>query len=176
MDLIELGARVKTTRKAKGWSQAQLAQAAGVSRARLDAIAMTDERLVAVLHTEGAQIYECKPDAGGKNTWQFREPIATLLMDGKTVGRHYAGPSWELADGSAVTAKVVGRTPGATFTDIPLLMLEVTWRRSVGQLLSVKKIQRLNTKGGALDGSCPSPGAMASVPYAADYAFWQDPR
>lgn len=142
----------------------------------LDAIAMTDERLVAVLHAEGAQIYECKPDAGGKNTWQFREPIATLLMDGKTVGRHYAGPSWELADGSAVTAKVIGRTPGATFTDIPLLMLEVTWRRSIGQLLSVKKIQRLNTKGGALEGSCPSPGAMASVPYAADYAFWQDPR
>lgn len=38
MDLIQLGARVKTTRKAKGWSQAQLAKAAGVSRARLEAL------------------------------------------------------------------------------------------------------------------------------------------
>src|SRR2546421_10876903 len=36
----------------------------------------------------------------------FREPIATLLLDGKTVGRHYAGPNWEHADGSAVVAKV----------------------------------------------------------------------
>ena len=38
MDLIELGARIKTTRKAKGWSQTKLAQAAGVSRARLEAL------------------------------------------------------------------------------------------------------------------------------------------
>jgi transcriptional regulator with XRE-family HTH domain len=38
MDLIELGKRVKATRKAKGWSQTQLAQASGVSRARLEAL------------------------------------------------------------------------------------------------------------------------------------------
>ncbi len=35
-------------------------------------------------------------------SWTFREPIATLLDDGKTVGRHYAGPNWEDNDGSAV--------------------------------------------------------------------------
>jgi transcriptional regulator with XRE-family HTH domain len=38
MDLVELGERVKTTRKSKGWSQTKLAQAAGVSRARLEAL------------------------------------------------------------------------------------------------------------------------------------------
>ncbi|MBR1121893.1 helix-turn-helix transcriptional regulator [Bradyrhizobium lablabi] len=38
MDLIELGERVKATRKSKGWSQTKLAQAAGVSRARLEAL------------------------------------------------------------------------------------------------------------------------------------------
>jgi len=38
MDLIELGERVKAARKSKGWSQTKLAQAAGVSRARLDAL------------------------------------------------------------------------------------------------------------------------------------------
>jgi transcriptional regulator with XRE-family HTH domain len=38
MDLIELGERVKATRKSKGWSQTRLAQAAGVSRARLEAL------------------------------------------------------------------------------------------------------------------------------------------
>lgn len=38
MDLIELGARIKATRKRNGWSQTKLAQAAGVSRARLEAL------------------------------------------------------------------------------------------------------------------------------------------
>lgn len=38
MDLVELGERVKATRKSRGWSQAKLAQAAGVSRARLEAL------------------------------------------------------------------------------------------------------------------------------------------
>ena len=72
-------------------------------------------------------------DASGKLAWQFREPIATLLVDGKTVGRHYAGPTWELIDGSAVAAKVGGRAPGATASDIPLLKLEVTTRRGAGR-------------------------------------------
>ena len=77
------------------------------------------ETLVATIHAEGAQVYECKADAGGKLAWQFREPIATLLVSGKTVGRHYAGPNWELADGSAVVGKVARRAPGATANDIP---------------------------------------------------------
>ncbi|MCK1709165.1 MULTISPECIES: helix-turn-helix transcriptional regulator [unclassified Bradyrhizobium] len=38
MDLIELGERVKAARKSKGWSQTKLAQAAGISRARLEAL------------------------------------------------------------------------------------------------------------------------------------------
>lgn len=38
MDLIELGQRIKVTRKAKGWSQNRLAQASNVSRARLEAL------------------------------------------------------------------------------------------------------------------------------------------
>jgi hypothetical protein len=137
------------------------------------AIATSDETLVAMLHAEGAQIYECKADARGQDTWQFREPVATLMMNGKTIGRHYAGPSWELADGSIVTGKVIGRASGATASDIPLLKLEVTSRHEVGQLAAVTTIQRLNTKGGAIDGPCPAPGAMTSMPYAADYAFWQ---
>jgi transcriptional regulator with XRE-family HTH domain len=38
MDLVELGERVKAARKSKGWSQTKLAQAAGISRARLEAL------------------------------------------------------------------------------------------------------------------------------------------
>src|SRR5262249_7412003 len=115
--------------------------------------------------------YECKADASGKLAWVFREPIATLLADGKTVGRHYAGPVWELADGSTVTGKVAGSAPGATPKDIPLLKLEVVTRRGTGQAIKVIAIQRLNTKGGVADAVCSAAGAFLSVPYSADYTF-----
>jgi len=136
-----------------------------------DAIAAPGQTLVATIHAEGAQVYECKADAAGKLTWQFREPIATLLMDGKTVGRHYAGPNWELLDGSGVSAKVSGRAPGATAKDIPLLKLDVASQRGEGQLKGVTTIQRLNTKGGVGEGPCEQAGAFLAVPYSADYTF-----
>src|SRR5262245_34234757 len=133
--------------------------------------AMPGETLVATMHAQGAQVYECKADASGKLSWQFREPIATLLVDGKTVGRHYAGPNWELADGSAVVAKVAGRAPGATAKDIPLLKLEVVSQRGTGRLTGVTAIQRLNTRGGVAEGPCESTAAFLNVPYSADYVF-----
>ena len=138
-----------------------------------DAIGAPGEHLVATLHAEGAQIYACVVDGSGKLAWQFREPIATLLVDGKTVGRHYAGPNWELADGSAVTAKVAGRAPGASPADIPLLKLETTAQRGTGLLTGVTTIQRLNTKGGTAEDPCAAAGTFLSVPYSADYTFFR---
>ena len=135
-------------------------------------IAAPDEVVVATVHAEGAQVYECRTDATGTFAWQFREPIATLMLDGKTVGRHFAGPVWELSDGSAVSAKVSGRAPGMTAKDIPLLKLAAI-ARDEGQLAAVSTIQRLNTRGGALEGACEQPGLLASVPYSADYVFLQ---
>jgi hypothetical protein len=139
-----------------------------------DAIAVPGETLVETIHAEGAQIYDCKAESGGKAVWQFREPIATLLIDGKTVGRHYAGPSWELVDGSKVMGKVAGQAPGATRKDIPWLKLEVTPQGGTGRLTGVTTIQRLNTKGGVAEGPCDPVGALLSVPYSADYAFLKE--
>ena len=141
-----------------------------------DAIAVTGETLVARIHAQGAQVYECRADAAGQLVWQFREPIATLLEGGKTVGRHYAGPHWELADGSIVAAKPVGRAPGATVKDIPLFKLETTSRRGSGRLADVSTIQRLDTKDGTAEGPCLAAGTLLSVPYAADYAFYRKAR
>jgi hypothetical protein len=141
-----------------------------------DAIAVPGEALVVRVHAEGAQVYDCKADASGQLVWQFREPIATLIEGGKTVGRHYAGPHWELEDGSIVAAKAVGRAPGATAQDIPQLKLEVTSRRGTGRLTDVTTVQRLDTKGGTAEGRCPSAGALLSVPYSADYAFYRKAR
>ena len=72
-----------------------------------ESIAVKGETHVVTTQAVGAQVYECKADAAGKLTWQFREPIASLVISGKTVGRHYAGPFWEMADGSAIKAKAV---------------------------------------------------------------------
>ena len=139
-------------------------------------IAVPDERPVATLHARGAQVYECKADASGKPSWQFREPVATLIKDGKTVGLHYGGPSWELADGSVVVGKVAARAPGASASDIPLLKLEVVSRRGSGELTPVTTVLRITTKGGVAEGACPAAGAFLSVPYAADYVFYEKQR
>ena len=136
-----------------------------------DAIQAPGETAVITLHAEGAQIYECKAGTDGKLAWAFREPIATLFENGKTVGRHYAGPNWEHADGSAVTGKAIGNAPGATANDIPLLKLEVVARRGSGALANISTVQRINTVGGKLDGACDKAGAWRSVPYSADYVF-----
>jgi hypothetical protein len=136
----------------------------------------TAEAPVATVHAEGAQVYECKADATGRLEWQFREPIATLFVDGKTVGRHFAGPVWELSDGSKVMGKVTGRAPGATGMDIPLLKLEAVPQRDSGLLAGVTTIQRLNTQGGVAHGRCVAPGEMLSVAYSADYVFLRKPR
>lgn len=141
-----------------------------------DAIAVSGETLVATIHAQGAQIYECKTNTTGALVWQFREPVATLIENGKTVGRHYAGPHWELADGSIVAGKVAARAPGATPTDIPLLKLDVTARSGNGRLSGVTTIQRVNTRGGVAEGPCPTAGAFLSVAYSTDYTFYRSER
>jgi hypothetical protein len=141
------------------------------------AITVRDRTIITTLHAEGAQVYECKPDAGKSQsgvralTWQFREPIATLMLDGKSIGRHYAGPNWEHTDGSAVRGKVIASAPGATSNDISSLELEVVDQRGNGILSAATTVQRINTKGGVAQGSCERAGDYRSAPYSADYVF-----
>ena len=136
-----------------------------------DAIAAPGEAVVLAVHAEGAQVYDCKAGAEGKLAWAFREPIATLMADGKTIGRHYAGPNWESVDGSAVVGKAIGNAPGAAPSDIPWLKLDVVSKRGSGILTPVTTVQRINTQGGKLDGACDKAGATRSAPYSADYVF-----
>ena len=136
-----------------------------------DAIAAPGETVVLTLHAEGAQVYECKAAGDGKLAWAFREPIATLLLNGKTVGRHYAGPTWEHIDSSAVVGKAVGNAPAETASDIPWLKLTVTSGRGTGILSGVTTVQRINTIGGKPDGECVKAGTYGNAPYSADYVF-----
>src|SRR5258706_16440122 len=53
----------------------------------------------------GAQIYECasKPAEPSTYEWVFRAPEAVLVdRSGRSLGKHYAGPTWEPVDGSTV--------------------------------------------------------------------------
>jgi hypothetical protein len=114
---------------------AQLAGAAGLP----DGIDAQGKTPVLSLHAEGVQIYDCKADSAGKPAWQFREPLATLLQDNKTVGRHFAGPTWELADGTAIVGKVAAQAPGRTANDIAVLKLDVVNHRGMARFqLSIR--------------------------------------
>ncbi len=135
------------------------------------AVAAPGEEMVATFHGVGAQIYECKADTGNKLVWQFREPVAALMLDDKTVGTHFTGPGWQHFDGSSVRAKAIGSAPGASANDIAWLKLEVTELRGHGTLSHVSTVQRINTKGGVTKGPCESAGEFLGVPYSADYVF-----
>jgi len=137
-----------------------------------DALAAPGTTPVLTAHAEGEQIYECKAAADGKLAWVFREPKATLIADGKIAGKHYAGPTWELNDGSAVVGKAAANAPGKTANDIAWLKLDVaTHRGNGGTLADVTTVQRINTVGGKLDGACEHAAETRAVPYTADYVF-----
>lgn len=135
------------------------------------------------LHAEGAQIYECQPDATNQLVWQAREPAATLMDGDISVGRHYAALHWETVDantlmwehkdGSSVKAKIVARVAGRAADDLPWLKFSAITQTGNGLFYGVTHVQRINTQGGMARGPCEQAGAYRSVPYAADYVFWR---
>ncbi len=126
---------------------------------------------VMTIHAQGAQIYACAADpATAKLAWAFREPIAALLIDGKTIGRHYAGPIWELDNSGKLQGKVIARAAGAAAGDIAWLKLEAI-APATGPLAGMRFIQRIHTHGGALEGECQQAGQLRAIAYSADYVF-----
>ena len=87
-----------------------------------------------------------------------------------TVGRHYAGPTWEVG-GGAVVGKVIANAPGTGPEDIPWLKLDVSDRLDGGPLKDVTTLQRINTAGGNTKGACEKVGTFHVQPYSADYVF-----
>ena len=66
-----------------------------------------NESLAIIVPAKGVQIYECraKKDQAGAYEWAFVAPEADLFdTSGRKIGRHYAGPHWESADGSKITS------------------------------------------------------------------------
>ena len=125
----------------------------------------------------GVQVYECARKADGAFEWAFKYPDAALVdRAGKSVGKHYAGPTWEAADGSRVTGEVKAREAAPSPSAIPWLLLAAKTNSGAGLLANAKFIQRVNTVAGvAPTGGCaePSLGKQARVAYTADYFYYR---
>ena len=115
----------------------------------------------------GDQVYGCVNDH-----WALKAPDAKLLdHEGSVIGRHFAGPTWQLNDGSWLKGRVVATQVAPDATAVPWLLLESVG--GTGRLGTVRFIQRTETHGGnAPDGSC-SHNVVRRVPYTATYSFYE---
>ena len=128
-----------------------------------------NEKLAMVVPARGVQIYECR-----EGKWAFVAPEADLFdTKGKLIGRHYAGPHWEAADGSRVSASVKSRADAPAAGAIPWLLLSAKSAGPEGAFSRVSSIQRVSTAGGvAPGGGCVTAGEKARIAYTADYYFF----
>jgi subtilisin family serine protease len=101
--------------------------------------------------------------------------VATLYGSGRAVvGKYYAGPTWESADGSKVTGKQVAVAP-AMAGSIPLQLVKAEPAMGRGAMQGVSYIQRLKTQGGvapAAPCTADTVGQKRQVAYQADYVFY----
>ncbi|MCV2350960.1 DUF3455 domain-containing protein [Paucibacter sp. Y2R2-4] len=129
------------------------------------------------LQAFGVQIYECqasKEDAK-RFEWSFKGPEAELFDDsGRSVGKHYGGPTWESQDGSKVVGEVKSRDNGPDANAIPWLLLAAKSHSGSGVFAQTQSIQRISTSGGkAPAGGCSATqaGQIARISYKAVYLF-----
>lgn len=124
----------------------------------------------------GVQIYTSTAEAGTAPKWTFEAPLAELKGHAEVI-HHYAGPSWEAADGSKVSRDM--DTPVTTVpakqaaSDIPWLLIKVTADPAPGVLSKVVYVQRISTVGGVAPAAPPTrAGTKVGVPYTATYVFY----
>jgi hypothetical protein len=127
----------------------------------------------------GELTYECRAKMTDATAfeWIFVGPMARLMdaTGSKEVGKYYAGPTWEAADGSKVTGKQVATAPSAPGS-IPLQLVKAEPAMGSGAMAGITYIQRVNTKGGVAPGepcASASAGIKKQVPYQAEYVFYK---
>jgi hypothetical protein len=132
-----------------------------------------------VAHAEGVQIYACYFVADGY-AWRLLAPRATLTGEnGKPLGSHYGGPTWEADDGSIVVGRRDAGVPvDPDAIDWLRLRADSTTAGADGdRLASTTYIQRINTVGGRppAAGDCDEDtvAEQREIPYSADYVFFK---
>jgi hypothetical protein len=124
-------------------------------------------------HGRGTQKYACPISASSKAV-----PHAILLHgnDGNLAAIHFAGPTWEALDGSAVVGDV-SNAKHFTAPDpdaIDWLLIPAKSTTGNGQFSRVAYIQRLFTKGGTppAAGCGQADQTEVLVEYSAEYFFY----
>ena len=135
------------------------------------------EELVLMARATGFQIYVCRPDPNGTPTWTLKAPDAELFDDqGKSIGRHFSGPTWQLNDGSQITGTLVAKIDAPDSKAIPWLLLTVASNSGKGALSRVTTIQRVNTVSGLPPSAAECGESTGEVEfkssYSADYYFY----
>jgi Protein of unknown function (DUF3455) len=136
-----------------------------------------NESLAMIVSAKEVQIYQCraKKDEVGAYEWAFVAPEADFFDErGNRIGRHYAGPHWEAADGSRIVGTVKERADAPSPNSIPWLLLAAKSVGPSGSFSKVTSIQRVSTVGGVAPKESCSQGAAgtARVGYTADYYFF----
>lgn len=146
----------------------------GAVRGQFTPVTSAQPRAVNAPVILGAQIYRCTQQPNG--TFAFAQNnVAAVLSEAirhSFVTPEAGPPQWIAPDGSAVTGKLVTKTPNGTA--IPELVLDATQSgANTGLLSGASQILRLNTLGGAAPtGACdPQQTPFAKVRYQADYLF-----
>jgi hypothetical protein len=136
-------------------------------------------RLLLETEAQGVQVYACEKGSDGYR-WVFKAPDAWLFdKTGRQVGTHFAGPSWQLADGSKITGEVVAQAPAPEPHAIAWLLLRAKSHEGTGVLSAADLVRRIDTHGGAAPATtCDSTQAPAEarMRYTARYLFYAAPR
>ena len=120
----------------------------------------------------GFQIYTCTDTPTGPK-WVLTAPDAKLLdASGKTIGSHFAGPTWKLEDGSQVQGERIGSRPAPEAGSVAWLLLRAKAGTGTGKFANIAFIQRTETHGGAAAESACTTGDTSRVPYTATYTFY----
>ena len=136
-----------------------------------------NQTLFLTVAARGAQIYECRAVQGdpSKFEWTLKAPEADLFdAGGNKVGRHYAGPTWELKDGGKVAGHLKAKADAPDGKGVPWLLLEAA-SPGEGTLNKVRSIQRVGTVGGKAPtepADQSKAGQERRVEYSATYLFY----
>lgn len=152
------------------------------------------------VHAIGTQNYMCLPATRGGVAWKLVGPQATLFQAfggdlGQQLATHFLSanpvenglprPTWQHSlDSSRVWARAIQSSTDPNYVEagaVPWLLLTVTGTAAGptggSALTQTGFIQRVNTSGGVAPatgcGQPPDIGALALVPYAADYYFYK---
>jgi len=135
----------------------------------------------AQFYAKGTQNYRCQTGTSGAAEWKLVAPEADLFKGSDftgAAGKHGAGPSWALDDGSGAKgdAPNAKRAPSPQSGSVPWLLIPTQSNGQPGALQGVTLVQRIETHGGAAPATgcdASSVGAETKVPYTAIYLFYR---